>query len=44
MAFFKRQKSPISRRDFKDAHLVSAIRDVHFEDPEFGYRFISDER
>lgn len=26
-----------------DAHLVNVIRDVHEDDPEFGYRFISDE-
>jgi len=42
-AFYKWQKSPICRRDLEDAHLVNAIRDVHEDDPEFGYRFIADE-
>ena len=42
-AFYKWQAQPVCRRDFDDAHLVNAIRDVHEDDPEFGYRFISDE-
>ncbi len=31
------------RRDADNAHLVNVIRDVHEDDPEFGYRFIADE-
>jgi transposase InsO family protein len=42
-AFYKWQRQPCSARDYEDAHLVNAILDVHADDPEFGYRFISDE-
>ena len=42
-AFYKWQAAPVCRRDYDDAHLVNVIRDVHEDDPEFGYRFISDE-
>jgi putative transposase len=42
-AFYKWANNPICRRDLEDAHLVNAIRDVHEDDPEFGYRFITDE-
>ena len=41
--FYKWQADPVSRRDYDDAHLVNVIRDVQEDDPEFGYRFISDE-
>jgi putative transposase len=42
-AFYKWEQHPVSRRDLEDAHLVDAIREVHADDPEFGYRFITDE-
>jgi putative transposase len=42
-AFYKWQADPVCDRDWTDAHLVDAIRDVHEDDPEFGYRFIADE-
>ena len=42
-AFYKWQADPICDRDFDDAHLTNAIVDIHFDDPEFGYRFIADE-
>jgi transposase InsO family protein len=42
-AFYKWQARPVCRRDLDDAHLVNVIRDLHEDDPEFGYRFISDE-
>ncbi len=42
-AFYKWAANPICQRDFDDAHLTNAIVDVHGDDPEFGYRFISDE-
>lgn len=42
-AFYKWQANPVSDRDWDDAHLTNAIVDVHADDPEFGYRFISDE-
>ena len=34
---------PICDRDWDDAHLTNVIVDIHDDDPEFGYRFISDE-
>lgn len=42
-AFYKWQANPICERDWDDAHLTNAIVDIHGDDPEFGYRFISDE-
>jgi transposase InsO family protein len=42
-AYYKWRANPCSDRDWADAHLVSAIVDVHRDDPEFGYRFIADE-
>jgi transposase InsO family protein len=42
-AFYAWDADPVSDRDWDDAHLVNAIRDVHGDDPEFGYRFIADE-
>ena len=41
--FYKWQADPVSQREWDDAHLVNAIRDLHSDDPCFGYRFISDE-
>jgi putative transposase len=34
---------PVSQRDWDDAHLINAALDIHHDDPEFGYRFITDE-
>ena len=42
-AFYKWKANPICDRDWDDAHLTNTIVDIHGEDPEFGYRFISDE-
>lgn len=42
-AFYKWQVKPICDRDWDDAHLTNVIVDIHDDDPEFGYRFISDE-
>jgi len=41
--FYKWRASPVSARDWSDAHLVHAARGVHADDPAFGYRFIADE-
>jgi transposase InsO family protein len=41
--YYKWRRSPICARDLADAHLVNAMVDIHRDDPEFGYRFISDE-
>ncbi len=42
-AFYKWRARPCSDRDRCDAHLTNAIVDIHAEDPEFGYRLITDE-
>jgi len=42
-AFYKWRARPCSPRVLDDAHLVNAIVDVHGDDPEFGYRLITDE-
>jgi transposase InsO family protein len=42
-AFYKWKASPISDRDWADAHLINAALDIHRDDPAFGYRFIADE-
>jgi transposase InsO family protein len=42
-AFYKWRAAPVCERDLADAHLVNAIVDIHSDDPEFGYRFITDE-
>jgi len=42
-AFYKWKKRPRSDRDWADAHAINVILDVHADDPEFGYRLISDE-
>ena len=42
-AFYKWSAQPVSNREWDDAHLVNMIRDVHADDPEFGYRFVADE-
>jgi transposase InsO family protein len=42
-AFYKWQAAPVSRRDWDDAHLINAAIDIHHDDPEFGYRYITDE-
>ncbi len=42
-AFYKWRKVPVSQRDWDDAHLINAARDILADDPAFGYRFIADE-
>jgi transposase InsO family protein len=42
-AYYKWRKNPVSSRVWSDAHLVEAARRIHADDPEFGYRFITDE-
>lgn len=42
-AFYSWRRSPVSQRDWDDAHLINAALDIHHDDPEFGYRFIADE-
>ncbi len=42
-AYYKWRTSPVTDRDWSDAHLINAAIDIHHDDPEFGYRFIADE-
>jgi putative transposase len=42
-AYYAWLDRPFSDREWDDAHLLNEIRAVHADDPEFGYRFISDE-
>ena len=39
--FFTWRRQPVTDRDWSDAHLVNAAIDIHHDDPEFGYRFIT---
>jgi putative transposase len=42
-AFYKWNVNPVRQRDWDDAHLIHAAREIHGDDPEFGYRYIRDE-
>jgi transposase InsO family protein len=42
-AFYKWRSQPCSNRDLDDAHVTNALVDLHGDDPEFGYRFLTDE-
>ncbi|WP_328999492.1 IS3 family transposase [Kribbella sp. NBC_00709] len=42
-AFYKWRANPVTPRDYDDAHLINAAREIHGDDPGFGYRFIADE-
>ena len=42
-AFYQWRKDPVTQRDWDDAALIDAALDVHHDDPEFGYRLITDE-
>ena len=42
-SFYKWKKTPRSARERYDTVLLAEIREIHADDPEFGYRFIWDE-
>jgi hypothetical protein len=42
-AYYKWRANPVSDREWSDAHLVDRARDIHADDPVFGYRLIADE-
>jgi transposase InsO family protein len=42
-AYYSWRANPVCDRDWSDARLVDAARDIHADDPAFGYRFIADE-
>jgi putative transposase len=41
--YYKWCASPVSQRDWDDAHLINVALDIHGDDPGYGYRFIADE-
>ena len=41
-AFYKWRKAPLSQRDWDDAHLINAARDMHADNPAFGNRYPND--
>jgi hypothetical protein len=41
--YYRWKASPVTERDWTDAHLINAALDIHVDDPAFGYRFIADE-
>lgn len=38
------QPTRLGRRDWDDAHRINPALDIHHDDPEFGCRFLADER
>lgn len=42
-AYYQWLRHPVSKREVEDRHLIGVLRDLHAEDPEFGYRFLADE-
>lgn len=42
-AFYKWRAQPCCDRDWDDAVVTNALIDAHGDDPEFGYRFLTDE-
>jgi putative transposase len=41
--YYKWLKGPVCQRDWDDAHVINALREIHEEDPTLGYRFLTDE-
>ena len=42
-AYYRWLASPVTDRDWDDAHTINSMLAIHADDPEFGYRFIADE-
>ena len=42
-AYYQWVQQPRSAREIEEAHLISVLRELHEDDPEFGYRFLADE-
>ncbi|MGW4489875.1 IS3 family transposase [Amycolatopsis sp. NPDC004368] len=42
-AYYQWCSSPVSQRDWDDAHLIDTALEIHADDPADGYRFIADE-
>jgi len=41
--FYRWRASPVTDRDWADAHLINAALEIHSGEPEFGYRLVADE-
>ena len=41
--YYQWETSPVSRRDWDDAHLIDVLYDLHADDVTLGYRFLTDE-
>jgi transposase InsO family protein len=41
--YYRWLANPVTDRELAEAHLANAIFDAHRDDPEFGYRFLTDE-
>lgn len=41
--YYQWLKSPVTDAEWRQAHQINAIVDIHADDPEFGYRLIADE-
>lgn len=41
--YYKWLRSPVSDRDWADAHLIDVLYDLHADDATLGYRFLTDE-
>lgn len=42
-AYYKWLAEPVTHRNWQDAHTINALVDAHRDDPEFGYRVLTDE-
>ena len=42
-AFCKWRARPVTDRDWDDTHMINELIGAHADDPEFGYRFLTDE-
>ncbi len=42
-AYYKWLKQPASAREVEEAHLIGVLRELHEDDPEGGYRVLSDD-
>lgn len=42
-AYYQWARQPRSVREVEEQHLIGVLRELHADDPEFGYRFLADE-
>lgn len=42
-AYYKWLGNPVSAREVEEAHLIGVLRELHEDDPEGGYRVLSDD-